>query len=1428
MYLQSLEMIGFKSFAPRTILNFHRGVTAVVGPNGCGKSNVLDAMRWVLGEQSAKALRGGEMADVIFSGTDSRQALGMAEVSLTFAECEKELGVDWNEVCITRRVYRDGKSEYFLNKTACRLRDIHQLFMDTGVGRSAYSIMEQGKIDLILSSRPEDRRAIFEEAAGITKYKAQKKEALRKLEYTEANLLRVQDIVKEVRRQIGSLQRQAAKARRYQSLMEDLRIFDTHFSHKNYRALFTELETIREELSQGDEARSVYENEIGQQEIELAAYRARMDELDTEAASVRDAIQTLRNRIFSAENRIATNAERSEEARSMIDRNHADIAAAEEKMRDQQSQIEQTDTMLVQMIDTLRGHEEALNQQNDRVRAAREERGVAERQIQEISSEIGRLESRLGSLRNDISAAAGRREAGETRLRLLQGESEAAEQAAAEIGVRLEEISMRAEAAALSAESSQAEQGEAQLAYEAAQIARQEAEAALNTVSKEAAGIESRLEVLRQLQEQGEGFDEGTQAVLRGLDNAEFFKPAIHGALADHIQVEPQFIPAVEAALGGALQAIIFKDTDVAESAMNTLVGKRLGKAAIIPREWIGTRAPVGLFLPEGALSWAADCVKGGSEAQTLAAALLANIVVVENFETAFRVKSANPTLGVVTLSGEFISREGIVRGGRSGDNAGQSTLLRKAQIAELDLALTSVIERLGAQTMRRAEALQELEDSQDRLLAAREAFQRAQVEAVSIANERKLAERQAEDLENRRVTFTRETVQLGESLRASLTQVQNIESGIAEVGQSTEQARVRRAEAENYVLAARERENAAVEDLNEIRVRVATERQQQENLNRQRGPMAARLAELAELLEVRRADIANYETRIQTLDAESLQLQDSMGVWQEEMVTHETKIAEVMAVRSETQSSAEAVDVALRAARQQMVQLQEKKGRLEVRIAQVEMRMENLRTHVSHRYQTDLEAFEPDSYALYASFRDRNKRKPGSDTGDAPPAEDAAPAEPVAEEVPVFQEDGINWERIEEIVAELTERVDSMGPVNLEAIQEYEELEERQTFLDKQNEDLVNSKAELLEVISKINRTTKELFAETFYKIRDNFQVMFTELFGGGKANLMLMDESDPLESGIEIIAKPPGKQLQSISLLSGGERTMTAVSLLFAIYMVKPSPFCVLDEMDAPLDESNISRFVKILDRFVSQSQFVVITHNKRTISRADMLYGVTMEEHGVSKLVSVKFTHKKEGASEEAQTTSVAESFGKHGDLQSEREAAAKPKAADFTEEDVSDLPIPHTTETAPEEIIDEHPGHPEEEVIAGQPPAEETVIEISSEPEALVEELPGEEEVVVEESPAETEITDLVDVPVEELAADDPIVEEPFQEEPVAVQEVVAEQPPASTEASDLVEVSAEDPESFTETPSAENAAEEPASDDSLPEPEEPVETAENRA
>ena len=1270
MYLQSLEIIGFKSFAAKTVLNFHRGVTAVVGPNGCGKSNVLDAIRWVLGEQSAKALRGGEMSDVIFSGTDSRPALGMAEVSMTFAECEKELGTEWNEVRITRRVYRDGKSEYFINKTACRLRDIHQLFMDTGVGRSAYSIMEQGKIDQILSNRPEDRRAIFEEAAGITKFKAQKKEALRKLEYTESNLVRVQDIIKEVKRQIGSLQRQAAKARRYQSIISDLRIFDTHISHKNYRQLSDELDTLKNQLNQGEEARQIHEVEIAQQESELSDFRQRLQELEAEAGTIRDGMQTLRNRIFSAENRIGTNHERSSEATALIDRHRLDISQAEEKIRTQQEQIEQTDSLLEQMIESLRTHQETLDEHIARLGSVREERIAAERELTTQGAELSNAEARLNSLRGEISAATGRRESGETRLHLLQNEITSASHSAAEISSNLEDLKRRSDAAHLALEHAQAETASAMADHENAQHERQNTEAILNTAGKEAAGLESRLEVLRQLQEQGEGLDEGTQAVLKGLDNPDFFQSAIKGTLAQHIQVEERLIPAIEAALGSALQAVIFKDPGVAEAALATLNGKKLGRAAVIPASWISGRGEQAshLFsqtpetsptpeppLPFGVFGRASDCVKGDDESSHLARHLLRDVLVVESLEAAFSLRSENPSFAFTSLDGGFISHSGIIHGGQSGENAGQSTLQRKIRIAELETSLTDATSRIESLAAARAAAASAMDHATDRLKQAREAMQAAQIETASTDNERRHAERQFADIEAKRASFQREAVSIEEGLRGSLAQLSELEGRIAEATCAIDSLRAARSESETRIQVVREKESSASDALNEIRVRVATERQQQEGLHRQRGPMAARIIELNELLDARRLDISNYEGRIDSLAAENASLEISIGEWRSELESEEARLSAVLAQRSEVSESAEAIESALRAARQQLANLQDQRSRIEVKAAQTEMRKENIRTHVSQRYQLDLEAFEPDTYALIVSLRERSQRKPETPEGEQPAAEEI---ERPAIAVPAEGE-GIPWDRIEELVAELTERIDSMGPVNMDAIQEYDELEQRYIFLEKQNADLVTSKAELLEVISKINHTTKTLFAETFEKIRENFQFMFTELFGGGRANLLLTDDSDPLESGIEIIAKPPGKQLQSVTLLSGGERTMTAVSLLFAIYMVKPSPFCVLDEMDAPLDESNITRFIKILDRFVGQSQFVTITHNKRTISRADLLYGVTMEEHGVSKLVSVKFSGKTDDNSKSSE--SVAKALGKSENLASE-DAAAVAQAAE----------------------------------------------------------------------------------------------------------------------------------------------------------------------
>jgi len=1225
MYLQSLEMIGFKSFANRTTLNFHRGVTAVVGPNGCGKSNVLDALRWVLGEQSAKALRGGEMADVIFSGTDSRAALGMAEVSLTFCECEKELGVEWNEVRITRRVHRDGRSEYFLNKAPCRLKDIQQLFMDTGVGRSAYSIMEQGKIDLILSSRPEDRRTIFEEAAGITKYKAQKKEALRKLEYTEANLLRVQDIIKEVKRQIGSLQRQAAKARRYQAFMKDLRTFDTHDSHRNYLALGAELEGIRGELAGAEEARGVHEAEIAAQESDLAGFRARADEAGAEIAALRENLQGLGNEVFAAESRIGTNAERVSENGELVARHRADIAAAEEKILVQKTRIEETDQQIA-----AGGAGGGGKGGGGRGGGGPPGRGP-----------------RVGSLRGEISSAAGRREAAETRLRLIDGESQAADRATDGITESLESLARRQTAIEESVRAAQEGQAAAARSYEEAQRARQEAEYALNTASKEAAAVESRLEVLRQLQDQGAGYDHGTQALLKGVDDPDLHRAAVLGAMADEIRVAQDLILPVEAALGRALQAVLFKDPEAARAAMESLAARRLGRAAAIPCDWVADESPSG-DLPAGARAWASDAIEGTGHGARLARSLLSGVVIASSLEDAFQIRHDRPGTAVATLHGEFIDRTGIIHGGRSGETSGHSALARKAEIESLERDLAAAIATLELRTTARTRALDALDAAQTALLESKEILQSRQVEQASRLSERQVLERQIADLGARRAAFQREVAELRKSLEVGASAINELESGIRDALSGIESVRERRAAAERDAGSAREREAAAVEGLSTVKVAAAMEREQQESLARQRGPMAARMEELADLLESRRTDISACERKIDALNEESARLKTSLEDLSSRRTGLEGGLEAATAVRDDLRSQTEAVETALKTARAQILALRDRQSTLEVRAAQVEMRMETLRNHVSRRYQTDLEAFEPDTYALLTALRERSKRKArarSEEPADGQPETDApadasadahtdvpqdaaadvppdAPADSDDAPAPDDETGAVPWERIEELVAELTERVESMGPVNLEAIEEFEELEQRHLFLEKQNADLVRSKVELMEVIAKINRTTREIFSETFAKVRENFRVMFTELFGGGTANLLLVDESDPLESGIEIIAKPPGKQLKSVSLLSGGERTMTAVALLFGIYMVKPSPFCVLDEMDAPLDESNISRFIKILDRFVDQSQFVVITHNKRTISRAEMLYGVTMEEHGISKLVSVRF--------------------------------------------------------------------------------------------------------------------------------------------------------------------------------------------------------------
>jgi len=630
MHLHSLELIGFKSFADKTTFEFHEGVTAIVGPNGCGKSNVLDAVRWVLGEQSAKALRGGEMADVIFNGTETRKPVGFGEVSLTFTNCGSELGVDWHDVRVTRRVYRDGNSEYLLNKTVCRLRDIQALFADTGVGRSAYSIMEQGKIDLILSSRPEDRRTVFEEAAGITKYKTQKKEALRKLEATEANLLRIGDIIKEVKRQIGSLQRQAGKARRYQTLLADLQVLDTHHSRGQLDDLEAERERGRMEVARLQEAEQNAHTKIETSENELAGKRRNLDEIDGEIGDARAEVQRLQSELAGLRNRIDFNRQRSQELGELIERYESDIAAAEAKRSEQATQLQEADALIARTNQLLATKEGEVEQLTETLRDARHERVQKEDELQALQLSLSKLENRISSLQNDLTGIVARRDATSARIteltRVVTEETRHLEEA---------RTNLSSARAALEAERETAEQRKENLRQ--AEERLHQNQAAVAGAEKEIARLErlsaekqARLEVLRQMTEEGEGLEKGSQAVLKGLDDPERIRPAIAGALVASLNVKPEFVPALEAAFGRNMHAVVLRDAGMAAEIFGKLVDGKLGQAALaIP----GLAAPSPdegqTTLPDGALGWAKDKVETPAELAPLVTRLLRDVAVV-------------------------------------------------------------------------------------------------------------------------------------------------------------------------------------------------------------------------------------------------------------------------------------------------------------------------------------------------------------------------------------------------------------------------------------------------------------------------------------------------------------------------------------------------------------------------------------------------------------------------------------------------------------------------------------------------------------------------------------------------------------------------------------------------------------------------------
>jgi chromosome segregation protein len=910
-------------------------------------------------------------------------------------------------------------------------------------------------------------------------------------------------------------------------------------------------------------------------------------------------VQRLQNQIAAHRSRIDFNRERSEELSALIERYESDIAAAETKLAQQESEIHDTDALLRETERLLETKKNELAQANERAGDVRRERETHDQALQALELSISKAENRIADLEEEISGTMSRQAATTPRLAELEASLGKATAARDQVTTLLE--AKRAAAAeqqeALQDWTAKIPSAEEAVARE--QQALREAESALLAGEHAVTERKSRLDILQQLNAEGEGLAQGSQALLKGLGDPDRILPGLTGALASLIEVEEEFIPAIEASLGRNLHAIVLRDEALAREIIAKLTDEKLGQTALIAPEWLASPPSVDATLPEGAIAWARDKVHAPAELQSLVRHLLGGVVLVHDLGQAQELKKQAPGLAFATLRGELISTQGVIYGGRVGEE-NSSLFARKAQIATLVTEHRNLLNAQENLRSRREEAervlaraIEQLEEVRARQAAARSEHSATALEVSALERELHEANREADAIAWEKAT-------LDQQLTASAGRVAQLESESSGLRDTLAQEEARRATAQAAAEAARSRDAELAEELNNLRLAVATERQRHEGLRTQRQPMTTRQAELAELIATRRADVVAYQTRREQQALETTATEEAIESENTELSVAEATVVEITGTRAVRLAEVNTLEADLRGRRKALSDLHDARGKEEVRQTQVQLKIENLSEHVMRRYQVDLGEFAPDRYAFSKTFRAQIKQRGKAE-----------------------EEEAVDDTQLREIIDQLTRQLDGMGPVNLDAVHEYDELEERHTFLETQNADLTNSRRELLDVISRINQTTERLFAETFAQVRINFREMFAELFAGGRADLALLDEGDALNSGIDIIAKPPGKQLQSVSLLSGGERAMTAVALLFAIYMVRPSPFCILDEMDAPLDESNINRFIKVLDRFVAQSQFVIITHNKRTIAKADILYGVTMEERGISKLVGVRLS-------------------------------------------------------------------------------------------------------------------------------------------------------------------------------------------------------------
>lgn len=1311
MHLKALKLHGFKSFADPTTLRFEPGVTAIVGPNGCGKSNVADSIRWVLGEQSAKALRGGKMQDVIFEGADTRKPAQMCEVSLLLTDCEKQLGSEFHEIEIMRRVYRDGGGEYFFNGQPCRLKDIQKLFMDTGIGRTSYSIMAQGQIDQILSSKPEERRAVFEEAAGITKYKSQRKEALQKLSQTDSNLVRVADVVSEVGRQIGSLKRQAQKALRFKKLSWRLRhLALAHHGH-NHAQLADQLATLEGNLIKLRAAAETRRAHLHQQQHALEEKKAARSRLNQRVQEAQQAVFDLRSEKEQAENAANLAQIKRSGLAERLASSQGNLSELEMQLRELESQVD-TGAQDKQMQLSLLGSSDAVFQDRNRELGVLDaELSKHEQELSQTKFQILQFESTVARLRTDATGyevdqktSAQRHESVATDVEGMRVQQNEAAAQASDIAMRVEEAQVAKARAHSETQDLQAQIGELTKEF-------REAQKRLQEIDRNLAQRTARLKLLQQLAEKFEGFSEGAKAILQGRFAPFFDQGATASSrprpITEGLRARPEWVRAVEALLGAASEAVVVADLEIARRILTELEAQQIGSAALLSisnfkAEISNTAAdsppppPLPPLLRPAIEALALDA----HDPAHPALALLGSCYLADDLGAFLDYWRAHPEfrfLAVATAKGELVDARGVVFGGFR-KKGGSSLVQREIELRDTATALADdqlahdaqrhIIDGIQA---RLGEAESGLEEKRAEVLEASQNL-------ATVQQEERNAQRAVEEIAQRIERMERELQQLEAARYETQSRFERAREQLVNAEQAVAAGRVRIHELEARISTLRTERDVKRDTLGQARLELAERRQKVEVLDRGIADMQRRRTQIAEILTQRQREIETWTDQTAALEQEADGQRARAAELVETLAIATRQVDEIRTELFEVERSINGVESSQDGIRTDAEKSAADLSRCEIDYAQTQSRVQFIAEDVQREFQLpvtsydwrgllyradedppdlkdlDLDDDEDEGEAEGPGSQKSAVRSQKSEAGvpnpvvgaslsAANPADDASPppaggeagasegASPVkrrrkkgpkpdpTEDDLVKLAAGAGWAAIKTEIEALRARLAGMGAVNTAAIEEYAELKQRYDFLKGQSDDLATAKIDLIKTIDEINQTSMSQFQITFDQIKKNFVYTFETLFGGGVANLELVVTDDVLESGIEITAQPPGTKLKSITLLSGGQKTLTAVALLFALYMVKPSPFCLLDELDAPLDESNIGRFTELLKKFVHESQFIIITHNKRTVSAAQAIYGVTMEERGVSKTVSMRFNQVR--GEPESQPENIAES-------------------------------------------------------------------------------------------------------------------------------------------------------------------------------------------